>query len=258
MATFDGNPKCTVIVVYSPTNVSDKDDIDAFYNSLDALMSAIPPHNVCLLIGDLNARVKGLWSYHGATNRNGEKLEELVEEKKLWIGGTKFRKKRGKLWTYRGPNANGYNAQIYHVIINKKWKNSVVNMEAYSTFSSVESDHRVVVADIKISLRRPKIAPRKVKYDWNCLRFDTDLAEIDANNETCELLLPKLKKPIRKDEFTNHPKVVLARTKLNEAYKKYSVEVTREKQREVEIAKGNLDLAHEAARAEKLDMQVVS
>ena len=79
---------------------------------------------------------------------------------------------------------------------------------------------------------------------------------IDANNETRELLLPKLKKPIRKDEFTNHLKVVSARTKLNEAYKKYSVEVTREKQREVEIAKGNLDLAHEAARAEKLDMQV--
>ena len=45
----------------------------------------------------------------------------------------------------------------------------------------------------------------------------------------------------------------MARTKLNEAYKKYSVEVTREKQREVEIVKGNLDLA---AREEKLDVQV--
>jgi hypothetical protein len=32
--------------------------------------------------------------------------------------------------------------------------------------------------------------------------------------------------------------------------------VTREKQREVEIAKGNLDLAHDAARAEKLNLQV--
>ena len=41
----------------------------------------------------------------------------------------------------------------------------------------------------------------------------------------------------------------MARTKLNEAYQKYSVEVTREKQREVEIVKGNLDLA---AREEKL------
>ena len=57
VATFDGNPRCTVIVVYSLTNVSDKDDIDAFYNSLDGLTSAIPSHNVCLLIGDLNARV---------------------------------------------------------------------------------------------------------------------------------------------------------------------------------------------------------
>ena len=60
MATFNGNPKCTVVVVYSPTNVSDKDDIDASYNSLDALMCDIPPHYVCLLIGNLNARVKGV------------------------------------------------------------------------------------------------------------------------------------------------------------------------------------------------------
>ena len=281
VATFDGNPKCTVIVVYSPTNVSDKEDIDTFYDSLDALMSAVPPHNVCLLIGDLNAQVKGLWAFHGATNRNGEKLEELVEEKKLWIAGTKFRKKRGKLWTYRGPR--GHHSQIDHIIINKKWKNSVVNSEAYSTFSSVGSDHRVVVAEIKLSLRRPQIAARKVKYDWNCLRHDKDLAGrysievsnifsvlqceeeditaeyqhlIDANNEISEKLLPKLKKPVRKDEFTNHPKVVLARAKLNEAYKKYSVVVTRENQREVEIAKCNLDTAHDAARAEKLDVQV--
>ena len=59
---------------------------------------------------------------------------------------------------------------------------------------------------------------------------------IDANNEISEKLLPKLKKPVRK--------VVLARAKLTEAYKKYSVVVTRENQREVEIAKCNLDTAH--------------
>ena len=47
-----------MIVVYSPTNVSDKDDIDAFYNSLDGLTSAIPSHNVCPLIGDLNVESK--------------------------------------------------------------------------------------------------------------------------------------------------------------------------------------------------------
>ena len=281
VATFDGNPRTTVVVVYSPTNVSDQENIDTFYNSLDALMSTIPPHNVCLLIGDLNARVKGQWSYHNATNRNGEKLEELVEEKKLWVAGTKFRKKKGKLWTYRGPN--GYTSQIDHIIINKKWKNSVVNSEVYSTFSSVGSDHRVVVADIKLSLRKPKMAPRKVKHDWNCLRYDKDLAArysievsnrftalqcteddptvqyqhfIVANNETAEQLLPKLKKPVRKDEFTNHPMVVLARKRLNEASKRYCVMVTKVNQQEVEIAKRNLDEAHDAARAEKLDEQV--
>ena len=71
----------------------------------------------------------------------------------------------------RGPR--GHYSQIDHIIINKKWKNSVVNSEAYSTFSSVGSDHRVVVAEIKLSLRRPQIAARKVKHDWNCLRAGT-------------------------------------------------------------------------------------
>ena len=122
LAHFNGNPKCSVIVVYSPTNVSKVEDIDKFYEALDSVISTIPPHNVCFLIGDLNAHVKGHWSYHAASNRNGGKLEELSEEHKMWIASTNFQKRRGKLWTYTSPNDEL--SQIDHIIINKKWKNT--------------------------------------------------------------------------------------------------------------------------------------
>ena len=43
----------------------------------------------------------------------------------------------------------------------RKWRNSVKNAEAYSTFASVGSDHRIVSARIKLSLRKSGKLPRK-------------------------------------------------------------------------------------------------
>ena len=64
----------------------------------------------------------------------------------------KLSKKRGKLWTH--TNANKSKAQIDYLFINRKWKNSVMNCEAYSTFEGVSSDHRIVTAKIRLSLRK--------------------------------------------------------------------------------------------------------
>ena len=58
----------------------------------------------------------------------------------------------GKLWTY--TYAKNSKAQIDYVLINKKWKNSAINCEAYSSFEGVSSDHRIVRAKIRLSLRK--------------------------------------------------------------------------------------------------------
>ena len=281
VAHFNGNPKCTVVVVYSPTNVSKKEDIDNFYEALDGVFSAIPPHNLTLLLGDLNAQISGQWSFHPTSNRNGNKLEELMEEHRLWNGSTSFQKREGKLWTYLSPKNR--RSQIDHVLVSRKWKNSVKNVEAYSTFSSVGSDHRVVVAQVRISLRKPKRLERKVKHDWSLLRTDKVLAErysveisnrfsalqvveddidtiygkfLNANNEVAEDLLPKLKKRVAKSELCNNPKVARARERLKNAYKGYSVDLTKEKREEVNEAKEMLDEAYDGAKAEEIDEQV--
>ena len=45
-------------------------------------------------------------------------------------------------------------AQIDYVLINKKWENSAMNCKAYSSFEGVSSDHRIVTAKIRLSLRK--------------------------------------------------------------------------------------------------------
>ena len=95
-----------------------------------------------------------------------------------------------------------------------------------------------MVAQVRISLRKPKRLERKVKHDWSLLRTDKVLAErysveisnrfsalqvveddidtiygkfLNANNEVAEDLLPKLKKRVAKSELCNNPKVARAR-----------------------------------------------
>ena len=60
-------------------------------------------------------------------------------------------------------------------MINKEWTNSALNCEAYSTFSTVGSDHRIVSAKIRLSLRACKTANKKVRYNWGMLLEDNDV-----------------------------------------------------------------------------------
>ena len=65
---------------------------------------------------------------------------------------------------------SGVKTQLDYIMIRRKWKNSVKNCEAYSSFSSVGSDHRIVTATIKLSLRVSKQPPRGNLHDWSVLR----------------------------------------------------------------------------------------
>ena len=54
--------------------------------------------------------------------------------------------------------------------MNKKWKNSAVNCEAYSSFVGVSSDHRIVTAKIRLSLRKNVTrTTTTIHYDWALL-----------------------------------------------------------------------------------------
>ena len=100
------------------------------------------------VIGDFNAHLGkdfALFSYHETTNTNGNYLIDLCQESDLIVTNTMFQKKKGKLWTYIS-DMTGKKSQVDYILVNRKWKNSVKNSEAYSSFSSLGSDHRIVAA----------------------------------------------------------------------------------------------------------------
>ena len=129
--------------------------------SLPSMMS-YPPlfvaswNNVLIIDGDMNAQisksVNHKFSLHNSSNRNGQHLTDFRLENRLTYLNTNFQKKEGKLWTY--IYANNTKAQIDFVFINKNWNNGALNCEAYSSFEGVSSNHRIVMAKIRLSLQK--------------------------------------------------------------------------------------------------------
>ena len=56
-ATFNGNPRATIISCYSPTNVSEETELVTFYDQLSSLVRSIPKYNMLVIGGDMNAQI---------------------------------------------------------------------------------------------------------------------------------------------------------------------------------------------------------
>ena len=141
-------------------------------DELSPLVRSIPKHNVLVIGGDMNAQIgkKGnnKYSLHNTSNRNGLHLTYFMIENRLTCLDTNYQKREGKLWTC--TYVNNCKAQIDYVFINKKWKNSAMNCEAYSSFKGVSSDHRIVTAKIRLSQRKNATRTATTKhYDWALL-----------------------------------------------------------------------------------------
>ena len=206
-ATFNGNPKAIIISCYSPTNVSEETELVTFYDELSSLVRRIPKHNLLVIGGDRNAQIgkngNNKYSLHNTSNRNGQHLIDFMIENRLTCLNTNFQKREGKLWTYTYANNN--KSQIAYVFINRKWKNSAMNCEAYSSFEGVSSDHRIVTAKVRLSLR--KIATRTATtkhYDGNLLnnRDIRDKYALELRNRF-ETLQEKTEKGTPNDEYEN-------------------------------------------------------
>ena len=83
--------------------------------------------------------------------------------------------------------------------MNKKWINSALNCEAYSSFEGVSSDHRIVTAKIHLSLLKNSMQTTKTAhYDWPMLN-NRDISDkymikqaskFDAIRDISETLTP--------------------------------------------------------------------
>ena len=199
-ATFNGNPRATIISCYSPTNVSEETELVAFYDELSSLVRSIPKHSVLVIGKNRNNK----YSLHKTSNRNGQHLTDFMIENRLTCLNNNYQKREGKLWTY--TYANNSKAQIAYIFINKKWKNSAMNCEAYSSFEDVSNDHRIVTAKIRLSLRKNITRTAATKhYDWALLNNNRDIRDkyVSELRNRFETLHGKTEKGTPNDEYEN-------------------------------------------------------
>ena len=155
--------KLTVIVCYAPTEDTEEEEKDTFYDSLQRTVDETPRHDVLLVMGDLNAKVgsdnegkEGTMGREGLGdgNNNGERLSTFCQENNLVIGGTLFMHKNIHKVTWNSPDGQTKN-QIDHVIINKRWRGSLMDVVARHG-ADAGSDHSLVLCKIRLKLRKAK------------------------------------------------------------------------------------------------------
>ena len=155
----------------------------------------------------MNAQIRkngnNKYSQHNTSKRNGQHLTDFMIENRLKCLNTNYQQREGKLWTY--TYANNSKAQIDYVVINKKWKNSAINCEAYSSFEGVSSDHRIATAKIRLSpLKNATRTATTKHYDWALLnnRDIRDKYVVELRNRF-ETLQEKTEKGTPNDEYQN-------------------------------------------------------
>ena len=163
---------------------------------------------------------------------------------------------------------NNRKSQIDHILINIKWKNCLKNCEAYSSSASVGSDHRILSAKRRLSLRSNTATPRKENHDWNVLKSDQELKNrysiqlhnrfsiiqneltdtiddeyqhfITANKETAkEMILKKAKR--QKIKYIDDKRIKQERRNVATAYSCYTRNPANETQEELNQKKGVLE-----------------
>ena len=186
---FKGNPKTYVISCYSPHNNRPEDEVIKFYSILGNYLSSVPDHAFVSLCDDFNAKIgKGL-SYHNVTNRKGQHLLDFLNQHNLVAINTRFQKAKRKLWSWR--STKGELSQIDYILCRKRWQNSILDSQAYSSSNVIASDHRIVSLKARLNLRFTRPVGRRT-LNWATLSSNNTLAqEMDVKISSEFNSLPK-------------------------------------------------------------------
>ena len=278
IVNFNGNPNTTVIANYA--SVEGSEENEDHYHKLTDVVNNLPKHNIVIECGDFNAHLGGNdapYTYHEMTNSNGKLLLEHATECNMIITNTQRKKKRGKLWTYMS-DMSGSKTQIDYILVNRKWRNSVHNVEAFNSFSSLGSDHRLVTAKIHLSLRKSKAPAKKVKYDWSVLKDkeiqskytvsvknkftalclpEDDATEryekcIQSNSEAADQLIPKVKKR-KTTSIAQNPLIVEARKHVQESFSKFQNNSSDKNERVWKKSKLNISKTYQELQEKELE-----
>ena len=163
-----------VIQVYAPTSASSEEEIEDFYNTLQSAVDKVPSKEICIVMGDLNAKVgegedrdSGIGPFgHGVRNERGDLLANFCQANDLVITNTLFQQPLRRRYTWISPGDRSRN-QIDYIMINRAWETSVLSSKTRPG-ADCDSDHKLVSTKLNLKTwRSPKTKPPP--------RFNTDI-----------------------------------------------------------------------------------
>ncbi|KAK7095834.1 hypothetical protein V1264_005198 [Littorina saxatilis] len=175
-----------IIQCYAPTNDTEEEDKEEFYNRMATIIQKCPSRNITIVMGDLNAKIgsdnrgyeeimgqQGL----GEMNDNGERLADFCATNNLVIGGSLFQHKRIHKATWISPDLSTEN-QINHVCIGKKFRRSLQDVRVRRG-ADVASDHQLLVARLRLKLRRnwTEGSSQRQRYYTTALKDNTKMQD---------------------------------------------------------------------------------
>ena len=165
-----------VIHVYAPTSASSPEDIEIFYNDLQNIIDRIPKREICMMTGDLNAKVgegkdldSGVGAFgHGKRNERGDMLSTFCQVNDFVITNTLFNHPLRKRYTWVSPLDQSRH-QIDYILVNKFWKNIVIDSKTMPG-ADADTDHLLVKA--RFRLKAMKGEKKKGPIRFNIDRFE--------------------------------------------------------------------------------------
>lgn len=163
----------TFINVYAPTEETNEEDKNKFYEEIEKTYEAINKHDTIIILGDFNAQIgkeeyleeiAGKETIHERTNDNGRRLCNMAMECGLFIMSTKYKHKKEHKITWVAPNQKIMN-QIDHVLIDGKRQKMIQDVRSYRG-ANVDTDHYLVIARMKLRSMDTKVN-RNIRRKWN-------------------------------------------------------------------------------------------
>ena len=173
-----------IVQVYAPTSTRPEDTIEKFYNDLDAAYKICGSQEIKIVIGDLNVNVgtkqdpllelvERYWL--GSRNERGDMWVDWCMTHDHVIMNTWFQHHKTHLYTWKSPG-DGVRNQIYYITINKKFRNSILQVKGYPGADG-GSAHVPIVATLRMKLRILKQKKADDKLETQLLRTDDKYRE---------------------------------------------------------------------------------
>ena len=189
MIKLDTKPtKTTIIQVYAPTSKKEADDdVDQFYEDLQAVLSSIKDKDPIIIMGDFNAKVgqgqlkeSGLGPYGlGQRNERGDRLLSFCKINNFAIMNTLFPQHPRRRYTWISPKQERH--QIDYILVKKGWMSSVLNSKSRPGVDH-DTDHILVQAKFRMKTFKCQTKKMNVKHDIE--RLDDDEIRIQYNVST--------------------------------------------------------------------------